>query len=90
MYILVCQVLAIAKEYLAKPEDIERLIRRGDPFWNMLLVGSEMDFMRQENFFMQTITLNFLNILIATIGTRTVYNIALGTQELFSLGYNCI
>ena len=72
-YILICKLLTIAKSYLAKPEELAGLIRTGDPFWTMLLVGSKMDFMRQENVFMQTITLVILNIMISTIGSITIY-----------------
>ena len=73
MYLLICKVLKISKEYFATPEKIAGLIRTGDPFWNMLLVGGEMDFMRQENFFMQTMQLLVLNILVSTIGSEVVY-----------------
>ena len=52
MYLLICKLLTIAKERFASEEEIKRLIRTGDPFWNMLFIRGKSDFMRQENFFM--------------------------------------
>ena len=72
-YLLVCKLLALLKERVATADEIAGLIRTGDPFWNMLLVAGKMDFMQQENLFMQTITLLMLNIAISTLGTFAVY-----------------
>ena len=72
-YILFCKLLKMAKEQFATPAELNRLVKTADPFWRMLIVGGKMDFLRQENFFMRTVTIFFLNIFLSTLGRQAVY-----------------
>lgn len=87
-YILFCKVLKMAKE--REPGEVERLLRTGDPFWTMLLGGGKMDFLRQENFFMSTVTIIFLNIFLSTLGREAVYQSLNDFENIFLVAFNLI